>query len=359
MDRVESQPRLRTRAATLLLTLAVSRARRLAAPDVLLGPALLVGLIIGFSVSSPYFLTGANFTNVLLQASVLAIVAFGSTLVILAGELDLSVGAGVALVSVISAIVMNETGSLSLGTTVALASGGVIGIINGWVVTKLHVPSFIATLGMLVTAQGAALALTGGSVVTGVPASIAVLNNDGFLGIRFLTWIAIGVCLALHMIVQRTSFGIAVLATGGSRDAARLAGIPVDRVLFLCFVTSGLSIGIGGFTLMARVQSGQPNAGGVLALMAIAAIVLGGSNLLGGRGSVLRTAVGVLLISILQNGLDIEGINDELQQVIVGGVFIVAASLDHWREWLARAIIRHRLRRGERKVTGNGLPDQD
>ena len=302
--------------------------------DVLFVPVVLLALIVYLSVANEFFLTEINITNIFLQAATLAIVAFGLSFVIFAGELDLSVGAGVALVSVVSAIVMSDTGSIPLGVLTSLGVGAAIGLVNGLIVTKLRVPSFIATFGMLTIASGVALALTDGSVVSGVPSSLGNLANEGFLGIRWVLWLVGAVFAVLLFVQTQTSFGIRVFAVGGNREASRLSAIPVDRVVLLCFVITGLAVGLGGLVLTARVQSGQPNAGGTLALIAIAAIVVGGNNLLGGRGSITRTLWGVLLLAVLENGLQLEGVNTDVQQVIIGAVFIAAASAEFFRRRL-------------------------
>ena len=312
--------------------------------DLLFVPAVLLALVVYLSLANEFFLTSINITNILIQASILAIVAFGLTFVILAGELDLSVGSGVALVSVITAMVMRDSGSLALGLLAGVGLGVGIGLINGLIVTKLEVPSFIATLGMLTIAHGVALALTDGAVVSGVPISLGNLVNEGFLGVRWVLWLVVLVFAALYFLQSQTAFGVRVFAVGGNREASRLSAIPVERVRLLCFVITGLTVGIAGIVLTARVQSGQPNAGGLLGLTAIAAIVVGGTNLLGGRGSITRTLWGVLLIAVLENGLQLEGVNDDLRQVIIGTVFIAAASVEFFRR---------QMRRRKRTVVGD------
>lgn len=308
--------------------------------DILFVPVVIALLVIYLSVTTEFFLTSINLTNLLIQGSMLAVVSFGLTFVILAGELDLSVGAAMALVSVVAAMVMRDTGSILLGLAAALGIGLLIGVINGLVVTLLEVPSFIATLGMLTIAGGTALALTDGAVVSGVPISIGDLISNGVLGIRWVLWIVIGVFAVLLFVQSQTGFGVRVFAVGGNREASRLSAIPVDRIRLLCFVITGLCVGIAGFILVARVQSGQPAAGGLLGLTAIAAIVVGGTNLLGGRGSIWRTLWGVLLISILTNGLQLKGIDDNVQQIIIGIVFIIAASADFVRRQLRKRSVR-------------------
>ena len=303
--------------------------------DVLFVPGVLVALIIYLSVVNEFFLTSLNITNIALQAATLAIVAFGLSFVIFAGELDLSVGAGVALVSVVSATVMRDTGSIPLGVGAAVAVGAALGVANGLIVTKLRVPSFIATFGMLTIVQGIALAMTDAATVSGVPESLGNLANEGFI-IRWALWLVVGVFVALFFVQTQTSFGVRVFAVGGNREASRLSAIPVDRIILMTFVITGICVGIGGLILTSRVQSGQPNAGGLLALTAIAAIVVGGNNLLGGRGSISRTLWGVLLLAVLENGLQLEGVNDDIQRIVIGSVFIAAASAEFFRRQLRR-----------------------
>jgi ribose transport system permease protein len=303
--------------------------------DALFVPAVTLGLVIYFSSVNEFFLTELNVTNIFVQGSILAIVAFGVTFVILAGELDLSVGSGVALVSVVCAFAMRDV-SIPVGILAGLGVGLLIGAINGLVVTRLQVPSFIATFGMLVIAHGIALALTDGGVVAGLPLSVGNLANEGFLGVRWIIWLTILVFLALVYVQTQTAFGVRTLAVGGNRQAAHLTGIKVDRIRFLVFVISGLTMGVAGLALTARLESGQPNAGTLLELDAIAAIVIGGTSILGGRGSVVRTLWGVLLIAVLRNGLDVQGVGDDLKQIIIGIVLIAAASVDFVRRRLAR-----------------------
>jgi ribose/xylose/arabinose/galactoside ABC-type transport system permease subunit len=312
--------------------------------DLLAVPFALLLICIVLSIIAPEFLTAANLRDVLVQASVLAMVAFGMTFVILAGELDLSVGTGVALASVVSALVMRDSQSVVLGVLAGIATGAALGIANGAIVTQLRVPSFIATLGTLEIARGIALALTNDAVIAGLPNSVSNIANGEFLGLSWPIWISAVVFVILVIVLRRTTFGVQVLAVGGNREAARLSTVPVNRVRLLTFVITGICVGISGVIVTARVSSGQPNTGNLLALTAIAAVVVGGTSLLGGRGSVTRTLWGILLISVVQNGLDLKGVNDDLQNVIIGLVFILAASTD---------LIRRRVRR--RRVAQTAL----
>jgi ribose/xylose/arabinose/galactoside ABC-type transport system permease subunit len=313
--------------------------------DLLFVPGVVLVIGIYLSWTSEFFLTEANLTNILLQATILGIVAFGSTFVLLSGELDLSVGAGVALVSVVGAWVMLKTGSIALGLLAGLGVGLLLGVVNGFVVTALEVPSFIGTFATLVIAHGAALAITNGGTIFGLPEGVGSLANDKFLGFQWIIWIMIVVFAVAYFVQSQTAFGTRVFAVGGNPEAARVSGIPAKRVHFMVFVISGLSVAIAGLALMARVESGQPNAASLLNLEAVAAIVVGGTSLYGGRGSVARTLWGVLLLTLINNGLDLKRVDSDLKEVTLGLVLIIAASADYLRRRL-------RHRRAEQAIVG-------
>jgi ribose transport system permease protein len=319
-----------------LLDRVLERSRTDSWADLLFVPVVLLALVVYLSFTNEYFLDPINLKNVFVQAAILAIAAFGVTFIILAAELDLSIGSGVSLVSVVSALVIVDTGSIAIGLLAGAGTGIALGVINGVVVTRLEVPSFIATFGTLVIANGIALALTDGGVVSGLPRSVGDLTKTEVLGVPTIVILMFAVFAVLLFIQNHTTFGVRVFAVGGNREAARLSGVPVDRIRFLCFLLSGVTVAVAGLALMSRVESGQPNAAQLLPLEAVAAIVVGGTSIFGGRGSVTKTLWGVLLIATIRNGLDLEGVNDDLKQVILGCVFIGAASVDFFRRQLGR-----------------------
>lgn len=312
--------------------------------DLFFVPAAVLVLVVYLASVSSVFLSRGNLNNLLNQMVLLMLVATGSTFVILARELDLSIGAGVALSSVAAASAMAATGSILLGLLAGLGVGLSVGIANGLLVTGLEVPAFIATLGMAVILRGLALSWTDGGLVTGLPADFERLAHGSFLGLSFITWLMVITVAVLIFLQRQTTFGYQVVAVGGNPEAARLAGIPVKRIKILCFVISGITICLGGLAILARVLVGQPNGAMSLELYAVAAIVIGGTSLFGGRGSVARTVWGVILIVILQNGLDIYGVGYDKQQVVIGLVFIGAASTDFVRRRLDRRDARSRAR---------------
>jgi ribose transport system permease protein len=286
--------------------------------DVGFVPVILLVLIVALAVLSPYFFSPRNFTEILLQAAILGIVSVGTTFVIVGGDLDLSIGANVALSGVVCGLAMNATHNIALGIAAGLGCGVLIGLINGLISTRLHVPAFVATLGMLVIGQGVALTLTNGSSISNLPDAFGALANGNVLGLPGLVWWMFLTFIAGYLLLHRTVYGIRTFAVGGNREAARLAGIRVDSVRIANFVVSGLTA--------ARVQAAQPTGGEIFTLYATAAVILGGTSLYGGRGSILRTLLGVALIALLQNGLELLGVPYSNQQVAVGIVFIIAAS---------------------------------
>jgi len=290
-------------------------------------PAILVAAVVALTFASPYFFTSSNLQNLLIQASVLGIAAVGATFLIICGELDLSIGSNIALSGVVAAWGMTTlTNSLPVGVALGVLCGVAVGCANGFITCFLHVASFISTLGMLVIASGVALWLTNGTTIAGLPSGFGELANYQLLGVRTIVWAMLLTFAVAYLVLHRTTFGIRTFAVGGNPEAARLAGLAVTRVRFVNFVISGFTGGIGGVLLASRVQAGQPNVGTTLTLYATAAVILGGTSIRGGSGSMWRTFLGVLLIGVVQNGLDILGVEYALQQAAVGLVFILAAS---------------------------------
>jgi ribose transport system permease protein len=305
-----------------LLRLGLHRA--VAELEVVFAAAVLLVLAIVLSFFSPFFLTGDNISNLLVEAAVLAIVSFGMTAVIVSGNFDLSVGSGVGLTGVVCALAMGATDSITLGVLAGLGTGCGIGLVNGIVVTAFRVPSFIATLAMLVMARGAALSITNGQTLIDFPSGIADFISSKFLGLGIAVWIAAAVFLFFFLLMRYTRLGVQLYAVGGNATAARLAGLPVARVQTAAFVLSGLAVGVAGIVLVGRLGAAQPSAGTLLELFSVAAVVIGGTSLFGGQGSVVRTVVGVALISVIQNGLTLLNVNSDIQNVILGAVFILA-----------------------------------
>ncbi|WP_138466026.1 ABC transporter permease [Poseidonocella sp. HB161398] len=289
--------------------------------------AALLAMAAVFAALSDVFLTAQNLRNLLLQAAPLAAVAFGQAFVVLNGDLDLSVGSAVGLCSVVMASVMAAQGVWP-GIAAGLGAGLLLGLANAAAVTWLRVMPFIATLAMMSIAQGAALMLSHGTPVVGLPAGFADFGFARVLGLPapFLLAAALGLGAALFLAF--TVPGRDVYAVGGNAAAARLAGIPVPAIRVMSFAICGLSAAVAALILTARVSSGQPTLGGALALQSVAAVVLGGVSLFGGRGSIAGVAVGVAFVTVLGNGLNLLNVSSYAQMVAIGLALIAAVALD-------------------------------
>lgn len=290
-------------------------------------PVALALLVVYFALSSDVFLTAQNMRNVALQAAALAVVAIGQSFVILNSDLDLSVGSIVALVSVVGGMAMAGFGA-PVGIAVGLATGALVGLINGLVVTRLRVMAFIATLAMLSIAQGVALNISRGIPVTGIPGGFADLAFARVFGVPVPFVISMVLFAAAAFALHYTRLGRNIYAVGGNAEAARLSGIPVRGTKTWAYVISGLCAAVASLILTARVGSGQPTLGGSLALESVAAVVLGGVSLFGGRGSIIGVGVGVAFVSILSNGLNLLNVSSYTQLMVVGGALILAVAID-------------------------------
>ncbi|MEW5919365.1 MAG: ABC transporter permease [Bacillota bacterium] len=294
--------------------------------DQLFLPACFLALLLFLTFSSPYFLTWANLRNVLLQTSILAIVATGMTFVIIGGGFDLSAGSVVALSGTAAALALLSFG-VPVGILVGLLIGAAIGSFNGLLISKMNLSPFIVTLGTLVTARGLALSISGGHTVSNLPREFTVIGTGNLMGIPYPALIFIGVFVLGHIILKYTAFGVKIFAVGGNREAARLSGIKVEKIIMATFIICSLCASFAGLVLAGRIRAGEPTVGVFLELYAIAAVVLGGTSLKGGQGSLVKTLLGVLFIGVLQNGLNLLNVPYYWQQVAIGVVFVSAATI--------------------------------
>jgi ribose transport system permease protein len=301
-----------------------------------LGP--LIGfflLCIVLSVLSDSFLTVDNWLNILRQVSINALIAFGMTFVILTGGIDLSVGSVLALSSAITAGMMASGTNGVTAIIIGLLAGLFMGAINGIVITKGRVAPFIATLATMTMFRGLTLVYTDGRPITGFATDDILFQMMGrgyFLGIPVPVVFMIVVYAALYFVLKKTTFGRHTYAIGGNEEASRLSGIRVDRLkVWIYSLTGGLSA-LAGIILTSRLNSAQPTAGTAYELDAIAAVVLGGTSLSGGRGWIFGTLVGALIIGILNNGLNLLNVSSFYQQVIKGLVILLAVLLDRRKE---------------------------
>lgn len=302
---------------------------------VVIGPletvAALVALVILFGALTPVFFSARNLLNILLHISVVGVVSVGMTFVVLTGGIDLSVGSVVALSAVIAALAVKADIPTELAVLAGLALGAAVGLTNGALVVWGGVPPFIATLGTMGIARGLALLLAGGRSVYGLPSSLLWLGQ-GRLGsvpvpaLIFLTVVAVGHFLLLH-----TRFGLHVKVVGDNETAARVTGVNVRRVRCLVYLLSGVLAALAGLMYMSRVNAAEPMAGTFYELDAIGSVVIGGTSLFGGIGTVLGTLVGTLIMGVLRNGLNILAVAPYYQQVAIGAAVILAVLGDRLR----------------------------
>lgn len=294
-------------------------------------------LVLG--VLSDKFLTVTNGWNVLRQISVNVCIATGMTLVVLTSGIDLSVGSVLALCGAVTAGLLKNgiempSSNLYIGFTLlggvlaGILAGTLLGSFNGWTITKFKVPAFVATLAMLTIARGLTMLWTGGFPISALGGKFAVIGTGWFLGIPLPVWIS-GIIVFLAVgITKKTKLGRYIYAIGGNENAARLSGINIDKIKITVYAIAGALAAVGGIIVTSRLDSAQPNAGVSYELDAIAAVVIGGTSLSGGRGTVLGTVLGAIIIGVLNNGLVLLNVSPFWQQVVKGLVILLAVIID-------------------------------
>ncbi|TCD15277.1 ABC transporter permease [Oricola cellulosilytica] len=293
---------------------------------------VLLVLAAAMAVLSPFFLSVSNFLNILLATSTIGVLAIAATFVISSGGLDLSLGSVMGLSGVVGAYIAVNLGAPSpFGVGACILAGAIAGYINGQIVTRAFVPAFIVTLGMLGIARGLALVISGGRVIYGLPEYLLFLGQGRPFGIPVPVIIFVITALVAHFVLAYTRFGRHTLALGDSEGAARAAGIRVERQRRILYTISGGLAGLAGMIFMARINSGDPTAGLNYELTAITAAIIGGTNLFGGRGSILGTMIGALIMGVLQNGLNLLAVQSYYQQMAIGAVLILAVFIDQYQ----------------------------
>jgi ribose transport system permease protein len=284
----------------------------------------------------PNFLKTDNLLNVANQIAVIAIIAIGMTLVIITGGIDLSVGSLIALSAVVSTLLIRDLAGAeqasALGQCLCCIAGvllcGLVGFISGLMVTVFGVPAFIATLAMMLVANGLAFIFATGQSIYQVPDSFVWLGRGAALGIPNAVWLMVMLYALAHVLMSQTTLGRYIYAAGGNPEAARLSGVPVKRVLLFVYALCGQLAGIGGVVMASQLKSGAPNYGQMYELYVIAAVVVGGTSLAGGEGKVLGTLIGALIIAVIQNGMNLTGIESYTQKVVLGLVILGAVLTD-------------------------------
>jgi ribose transport system permease protein len=304
-----------------------------------LGPLLgLILVIVVFAVligDPERYLSLKNLRTVLAQTVIVAIGAIGMTIIIISGGIDLSVGSAIALTGVIAALGINAGWSTTIALTAAIIVGGLVGVANGFAITRLRVVSFIATLGMLGVARGVAKGIAGSQTVN-IPDTWA---NDLLLTVpkrQWLlvapgVWIAIALAVLAALMLRRTVFGRRIFALGSNEAAARACGIATDRLKIYIYGLAGLLFGLAGVMQMSRLRQGDPTVAMGLELDIIAAVVIGGGSLSGGEGTILGSMIGALIMAFLRNGCQQIGWPNYIQEIIIGALIVIAVAVDRWR----------------------------
>jgi ribose transport system permease protein len=285
-------------------------------------------LCVILAIATPHFLTVSNLLNVLEQTALNAIVAVGMTFVIISGGIDLSVGSVLAFAGIGLALALQSGVPVPLAIALALAMGVSCGLVNGLLITLGRLPPFIATLGMMSVARGAALMLAEGRPISGFSQDFRALATERVLGIPAPVVITIVIYAVAHFVLTRTVFGRTTYAIGGNEEAARLSGVRVQFHKTAVYGVAGLTSAAAAIVLTARLNSAQPTAGTMYELDAIAATVIGGTSLLGGGGSQTGTLIGALIMGVLRNGLNLLNVSSFFQQVVIGLVIIGAVLVD-------------------------------
>ena len=292
----------------------------------------LVLLCVVISLLTPVFFTALNIKNVLRDASLVAIAGSGMVMIILLGEIDLSVGSTQAVAGIIAVAVLNQMDSVLLALLAALLAGAVIGLCNGLLVTKAGINSLIATLGMMAILRGGAMVSTQAVSIQGKVESF-VEAGTGYLGpIPVPVLIAFALFALFYYVLHHTILGRYIYAIGGNIQAARLSGLAVDRTRILVFVIGGVLAALSAFILASRLNSGQPNAGLGFELQVIAAVILGGISLTGGVGTLGGAFIGILILTVLSNGLVLRNVASFYHDIARGAVSILAVYLDTRRK---------------------------
>ena len=283
----------------------------------------------------PDFLKRSNLLAIVDRIVVIAVIAIGMTMVIITAGIDLSVGSLIALSAVIGTLLMKKMGGLQaprwvvlIGFLVGILSCGIVGGLGGFVVARFKVAPFITTLGIMMMARGLAFMITGGFSIYQVPKALPWLGQGRSLGIPNTVILLVVLYVAAHIFMAHTRMGRYIYAVGGNKEAARLSGVPVKFVIVFVYVISSLAAGLGGCIQASQLNTGTPNIGIMYELYVIAAVVVGGTSLSGGSGRILGTLIGAFIISVIQNGMNLLGIESYTQQVVLGAVILGAVLLD-------------------------------
>lgn len=289
---------------------------------------VLIIFIIFFSILEPAFISTRNIFNIILQVSILSPIAIGMTLVILTGGIDLSVGSVLAFSQAVCAGMLVGGKNMYLCVLVAMLIGMVLGLANGLMIAYLKLPPFIATLGMMSMARGFQQMYTMGSTIYNMPEGFRYLGTAYWFGIPAPIYLVIILFIIFALIMKYTAFGRSVYAVGGNPQAAKISGISVNKVTVQVYTIAGFLVSLGAILQLIRLNAHESSAGNAMEMDAIACVVIGGTSMSGGRGSIARTALGTLIYGVIINGLNIAGVSPFIQKTIIGALIILAVTLD-------------------------------
>lgn len=292
---------------------------------------VLVLLCIALTIASPVFLTPTNAMNILRVASLMVILGIGETIVILTAGIDLSLGSVLTISSVLAALALKEWQfPLPVALLIGVASGTALGLVNGWMVAIVKLPAFIATYGMMWVAAGFAVVLLKGQVLYGFADDFRFLGVGNLFGIPMPVVIMALMWIPAFVFLKRTIYGRSLYAVGANPEAARLSGVKKEQTLILAYTISGFMAGVAGLVYVARLNASEASLGTNLLLPTVATVVIGGTSLFGGQGSIVGTLIGALIMTIVQNGMNLLGIQSEWQGVVLGALIIIAVLMDQW-----------------------------
>ena len=289
---------------------------------------ILVVLMICMGIVSPTFFSIVNLKNIGVQASVNVVLSIGMLLVIIIGGIDLSIGAILALAGIVAAYLMKAGCPIFFSMLISCLAGAVFGLFNGFVVTYMKLPPFVATLGSTGIFRGVALLVTNGLPISQLPGEIRTIGQGSILGLPNPILIMLVVAIIIHVVLTYTSYGRSLFAIGSNYEATRLSGVAVKKNTLVTYTLEGFIASVAGVILLGRLAVAQPNAATGYESNAIAAAVIGGASFSGGRGSVVGALIGALIISVLNNGFTLLGLNSFVQQIAIGAVVILAVFAD-------------------------------
>ncbi|WP_312861628.1 ABC transporter permease [Segnochrobactrum spirostomi] len=300
----------------------------------LLGLLILMWLVL--SVATDSFATYANFSNLMRQASLWAIIAIGQTFVIITAGIDLSVGAVVGLASTVVALLMRAGWPIPLAIAVTLLMGIAIGAFHGFAIVRMRLPPFITTLASLTALRGIGLLMTNGQTIAGLPASFGAFSRESFLGIPNLFWMVIVVAVPAYLVLHNSRWGRYLYAVGSNPEAARLSGVNIGRTIFFAYMVSAGLAALAGVLTASRIGIGVATTGDGWELQSIASSVIGGASLFGAVGSVPGPLLGAILLTTINNGANLLNVNPFWQRIITGGLIIAIVYFDQMRRRRSR-----------------------